>query len=210
VTQARIEAPTTSLSSLDRHGRGLRVDFQRVGDQYAHRIVGLGSDGSSAAIIESVEGESTLPWPSSPALQELNIENLGSSPVAMLIGKAGDGHWSLSIELLNDGEAPGLLLDAACRVKSLPANLTSTYRVAELVKTVKSGSSLHLTTHTGAYRLESAPLGESASCKSCQTVFDKDTLKLKCATARTDSLPVTLRWRYAIRLAPESMGLETA
>lgn len=195
MTSARTEAPISSLTSRDRHGRGLRIDFLRSGDRYAHRIVGIDGDGRTVGLMESIEDGLETAWPSSPALQELNVEG-----VAMLIGMAGDGHWSLSVEPLPGGGAPGLVFDVACRVKSLPANLTSTYRVAELVKIAVSSSSLRLATHTGEYHVQSACVDNAAVADSCQLLLGKNILKLACDSKLPDSPPATLRWRYVVRL----------
>lgn len=110
----------------------LRVDFDRGGDRWRHRVFLVVPEGSSiigpVLLLESLEGTSAEDWPISPPLQFVSIETRPKKlPVALLMGMSGDGHWSASIEQLPDERT--LRFDIACRAKSRPENLGSRYRI---------------------------------------------------------------------------------
>jgi hypothetical protein len=97
-------------------GGGLRVRFRFAGDRYGHEI--WLADGSSwVHALSSVEGNAQQIWPDSPPLQSLHLESgCDGQPIALLVGMAGQSHWSASIEL--DAGTPRLHFDVACRVAS--------------------------------------------------------------------------------------------
>jgi hypothetical protein len=104
----------------------LRIVFQWRGDRYGHTVERR-IDGQWRSVLESLEGSSDDDWPQSPALQDLHIERRGSGPVALLVGKSGTSHWSVSVEALAGETA--LRFDVACRLHRSPRWLGSTYRV---------------------------------------------------------------------------------
>lgn len=111
----------------------LRVDFDRAGDRWRHRILLVVPEGtgvvSPVLLLESVEGTSEHDWPASPPLQGISIETRPKKlPVALLVGVSGDGHWSASIEQLAAERT--IRFDIACRAKSRPEALGSRYRLA--------------------------------------------------------------------------------
>src|SRR6187401_2284712 len=74
---------------------GLRVEFLWCGDRFAHVVSLADPDGEAIPLWRSEEGEA-IPC---PPLQDLSIETLPDGRrVALLVGKAGRGHWSASIE----------------------------------------------------------------------------------------------------------------
>jgi hypothetical protein len=108
---------------------GLQVDFRFRGDRFSHVVSLIGRGESPIALLESVEGTATEAWPPSPPLQSLNIESLPDGRrVALLVGMAGRGHWSASIETLP--HPAGFLFDIACRTTGSEGKLASTYRLA--------------------------------------------------------------------------------
>jgi len=107
-------------------GRGLRVRFERLADRFRHSIDFLQGDSASPWLASDDECGSD-PWPSSPPLQQGSVEDRGRERVALLLGMAGRGHWSLSIETCTERVA--LEFDVACRVPARPARLGSRYRL---------------------------------------------------------------------------------
>ncbi|MCC7083799.1 MAG: hypothetical protein IT427_02200 [Pirellulales bacterium] len=103
----------------------LRVVFLQRGDQVGHRIeVSVG--GNWTGVLESVEGNTTDRWPSSPALQTLHIESRPAGQVALLVGMAGSSHWSVSIAAeVAEGR---VIFDVACRTAVVPDQHGSAYR----------------------------------------------------------------------------------
>lgn len=114
-------------AALEIAGDRLRVRFARRGDRFGHGIDAW-RDGAFHGVLESVEGAADDLWPPSPPWQELHIESRpGGEQVALLVGRAGRSHWSLSvhIELLSGA----IHFDAACRTSDSPRWLGSTYQL---------------------------------------------------------------------------------
>ncbi|HVX15672.1 MAG TPA: hypothetical protein VHC22_31085 [Pirellulales bacterium] len=108
---------------------GLRIEFWRSADRYRHEVVARG-DGPDHRLLASIEGSAEEEWPASPPLQELHVEQRGAGKwVALLVGRAGRSHWSLSVE--GAESEPTLLFDVACRSAGAGDELTSRYRLAE-------------------------------------------------------------------------------
>jgi hypothetical protein len=102
---------------------GLSVVFDWQGDRFAHRVLL-----NERLALSSVEGQPEEAWPASPPAQSLMIDqNAAGLPRAMLVGMAGAGHWSASIEAVADG---GILFDLACRLRGPAARRASTYALA--------------------------------------------------------------------------------
>lgn len=106
---------------------GLRVVFRRLADRYAHVIEAV-HGGEFVAVAESLEGTGEENWPSCPALQQLHFETRADGGrLALLVGKAGGSHWSLSVEAKPD--SPRVTFDVACRLRESPLLLGSEYRL---------------------------------------------------------------------------------
>lgn len=177
---ARLELPS-------RGNVGLRVVFVRVGDRVAHRCELLRQGELPQTILESVEGTAAELWPASPPLQQLHVEErAGGQRVALLVGMAGRGHWSLVVEPTSDHR--GFVFDAACRFSAPAELLGSTYRwlmpSAECAVTVTMELPPVLASRSTAQLLDDAALR----------------LQWQPATAR---LPATERWKYCVRLGDE-------
>ena len=176
-------------------GAGLRVVFRRLADRYVHRVESIGP-GGVLALAESLEGSPEELWPASPPLQELHIEQRGNDrQLAFLVGRAGANHWSLSIEL--DAAEGKITFDAACRVHSAPERLGSSYRLLapEVGPAFSGASSIGW---AGGCGLKGEPIeGEAA----CQIMRCPNELQLTVASV-APPWPLTVRWRYAIGVAP--------
>lgn len=107
-------------------GGAWRLSFQRRADRYGHCIE-VSRNGEFRGVLESHEGTPDDAWPLSPPLQELHWEQRGDVHVALLVGRAGRSHWSLSVE----AAAEAIVFDAACRVSEPPQWLGSTYRLLQ-------------------------------------------------------------------------------
>ncbi len=111
---------------LEVTGRMARVRFERTADRYGHTIEVCAESGF-VSLFQSLEAAADDAWPSSPPLQDLHIEHrAGGVQVALLVGRAGRSHWSLSI--LVDPASDIIEFDAACRTSDTPLWLGSTYR----------------------------------------------------------------------------------
>ncbi|HET6884549.1 MAG TPA: hypothetical protein VFI31_30625, partial [Pirellulales bacterium] len=105
----------------------LCIDFVRETDRYRHEVLVFAGK-EPLRLLGSVEGTADDDWPASPPLQDLHVEHRGAnSRVALLIGRAGRSHWSLSVEA--DASRGMLLFDAACRTPATDDCLRSSYQL---------------------------------------------------------------------------------
>lgn len=150
--------------------------FDRRGDRYGHRIERR-IDGAWHVVLESLEGALDEDWPASPVLQNLHIEPRSSGPVALLVGKAGQSHWSASIEPLSN--QAGFQFDIACRVRQPPRQLGSTYQSSA------AGASLIV---------DLAATSEETLSES--VIHEQSTVVRIRPIELPDDFPSTVRWRY--------------
>lgn len=112
---------------LSAHGVG--VLFWREADRYVHQV-SLETAAGQRLWLASVEGAADDLWPPSPPLQELHLEQRpGGIQVALLVGRAGRAHWSLSVEA--DGSRGTLSFDVACRSRGTADKLHSNYHCSD-------------------------------------------------------------------------------
>lgn len=167
-------------------GGGLRVVFRRLADRFAHRVEWI-APGGVISLMESIEGAADEDWPPSPPLQELHFEQrTGGMQLALLVGRAGASHWSLSIEL--DPARSRIAFDVACRVRSAPAWLGSSYRRLDLADERDSGLP-----RSGNWRLR--PEGDEG--QTCQLCRHPSELELKPGHLG-GPWPQTVRWSYSL------------
>lgn len=183
----------------------IRVVFEFAGDRYLSRIE-VESRGEWLPIMESVEGTSQDHWPPSPPLQDLRLEERPPhSRNALLVGKAGQSHWSLSV--LADFTNERLTFEAACRARAVPTSLGSEFRIPGAADPTPGGLAWALRTEERAFVL--APLGASL----CRTL-DRDSspgedrgspfaeacrsLRIEPATPLSGPTPCTVQWGWTI------------
>lgn len=160
----------------------LSIEFRRTTDRYAHQIF-IVRGGQRRLLLESVEGGGDDPWPPSPPLQELHIERQADGrQVALLVGRAGRSHWSLSVEPFENR----LVFDAACRLSTEAAWLGSSYRAATGAGIVDNVAKVA----GGLLRILSAA-GDA-------TMIAEDGVVRIHAVRQAAAGPRTVRWRYAV------------
>lgn len=177
-----------------RGGATLRVVFARAGDRFTHRVE-VGQDGGWQVVAEALEGALDDAWPPSPPLQQLHTEaRAADQTVALLVGMAGRGHWSLVVEPTADGTA--FLFDAACRVSVVPAWLGSSYRVFDATRNA-DGVVL------GRGEFGSVVLADAADAAVGKLAISSDEPgRVRCQLAEMNArLPTTFRWRYRIGIS---------
>jgi hypothetical protein len=180
----------------------LRVGFERRGDRFAHwiEVEPMPAKPSAAGKhatrwLQSIEGTASEPWPASPALQSLHVEQRGDEvQVALMVGMAGGSHWSMSVEAnASRGE---LTFDVACRTREPAAFLGSSYQV------VPPAAAARL--DTACWRLASGNvelelvLDESAG--AAQASAGAGLLAIVAVEGEHGGAR-TVRWRYRLRRA---------
>lgn len=175
----------------------LRVAFQWRADRFAHIISLIRSDGGIVSLLESVEGSAADHWPPSPPLQSLSIETLPEGRrAALLVGMAGQNHWSASIEVV-PGEA-ALIFDIACRTKDRDAALGSRYRLASPNETslFAAADRSWIEAQSGEDSVVFVPLQAATEGARLESL---DSLSFAIMPQVSPSGP-TIRWRYRVEI----------
>jgi len=198
------------LNAQDWQGHHLMVRFDWCGDRYSHSVSAVRRD-SRRLLLESLEGGADDIWPSSPPIQELSdctiVSDTNRGQATLLVGAAGKSHWAMTLSLRDYWIGQGrrkfetdILFDVACRVAEAPEWLGSSYRVlcGQVAVSQQLGQALM-----------------PADSPECLITSDKATVKLETSSGpypiirydapvtSIESLPDTVRWRYAMRLCAE-------
>ncbi|HWA98301.1 MAG TPA: hypothetical protein VG713_07405 [Pirellulales bacterium] len=152
----------------------LRVLFERQGDRWSHSVEALDDD-AWVTVLESVEGTPSDPWPPSPPLQQLHIESRDGHDVLLLLGMAGQSHWSLAVT----AEREALVFDVACRCRAMPEQVGSAYHQP----TTEPDVVVEVDSEAGSANCVEFPLQESMRIEANLTAVEP---------------PTTVRWRYTI------------
>jgi hypothetical protein len=175
----------------------LQIDFHWRCDRFHQTISLVGQKADVMPLLASVEGDAGASWPPSPPLQSLSIESLPDGRrAALLVGMAGRGHWSASIEALPHETA--LLFDIACRMREPAAALASTYRMAaEGGALFAAADRSWIEVRHGKTAAVITPSQESAA-GSTLTLLDPATFAISPSRPHGS----TIRWKYRVELVP--------
>ena len=182
--------------ALDSTGALLRVEFVQQGDRYGHRLVAVDANGLELLVLESVEGGATDVWPPSPPLQSLSVETLAEGRrAALLVGMAGRGHWSASIEAMPGAAA--FAFDVACRTTGGEPALASIYRLAatSAAKLFIAADESGIEVQCKQRKVVISPVGEVAAPCAMKLLGDES-----FAIAPLPRTGTTVRWKYRIEL----------
>jgi hypothetical protein len=172
--------------------------FFRAQDRIAHRVE-VAAGGGYEPLLESAEGSPEEPWPASPALQQVHFQPTPDGrQAALLVGMAGRSHWSASVEVSGDGAAA--VIEVACRAKSRPDWLGSTYRLLaqrtgqasldQLLPEAEAAAVL-----VGPLALISKPVIPAAPQ---QWTLNRELLQLT-PPPPSGTWPQTIAWRYVLQ-----------
>ena len=103
--------------------------MSRAGDLFRTQF-SLTREDKTVPLLRSVDADRPTvnqAWPPSPPLQEVVLQSNDRGDFLAGVGRAGKSHWSVIITPLT-GEA-GFEWDFACRVKTHPEWLGSTYQI---------------------------------------------------------------------------------
>ena len=117
-------------------GRSFRIEFHWQQDRFEQRLFF-----NDLQIGHSIEGDSDEPWPTSPPLQQLSLEQIDNEMVVLGVGSAGRAHWSISVEV-DSGEQFALKFDVACRSHQMPKFLGSRYELPANIELASLNDSL--------------------------------------------------------------------
>lgn len=125
MSQASPEPPEHFVESIREDNVGLFVSFVKNADRFGH-VVALVQGEECTPIFVSIEGsKDDEDWPESPPLQEVHLEQRGENTIALLVGKAGESHWSAAVEPTKE---PGRIrFSVACRMQGYPMRICSRY-----------------------------------------------------------------------------------
>ena len=182
------------LDAIGPDATGLQTSMQWKDDRYIHVVDWVAGE-QAFRLLESVEGTDEDCWPPSPALQDLSVEQRTQSrQVGLMVGMAGNSHWSMSIE--NDNAQRSLLFDVACRVADEEAgSLGTTYRSSvpvKIVDPVQKIAELSIAGRTCKIKIESTGRGELDELE-----IDGNLIKIT-PTEMPPCWPATVRWKYRL------------
>ncbi|PQO38356.1 hypothetical protein [Blastopirellula marina] len=125
MSQASPESTEYFVESIREDNVGLFVSFVKHQDRFGH-VVALVQGEDCTPVFVSIEGaQDDDDWPESPPLQEVHLEQRGKNNVAMLVGKAGESHWSVAVE--PTAEPGRIRFSIACRLQDYPMRICSRY-----------------------------------------------------------------------------------
>ncbi|MFO0906335.1 MAG: hypothetical protein U0939_25240 [Pirellulales bacterium] len=184
-------------SELTGSGR-LCVELRRESDRF-WQTVWVERGGVRTKVCESREGSAADAWPPSPPLQQLHIEervDLGA--VGLLVGMAGRGHWSLSLEPLAGRTA--LRWDAACRFPIAPDFLGSTWRLAHDCGPIRllNASQAEWEAAGGLLRATVERIDDSAPPSTLTIDESNREFQVVAPPIESASVPATARWRFVL------------
>jgi hypothetical protein len=202
---------------------GVTVRFTPSGDRFAQRIE-IGSETGLQGVLEAVDewpsaaevAEAEVAsvermaaaddWPPSPPLQDVHLEERPDGrQLALMVGRAGASHWSISCELAP--AAGELLFDVACRIKEPAPWLGSTYQLP-------SGVAYHGDAVGGELLCGENLLCRIVAAANCKVVWNEDARGLifrpvvsaeELGIDSPGSFPRTIRWGYKLEFFSQSI-----
>jgi hypothetical protein len=106
----------------------LRLVFRWSEDRWVHAI--HVSDAASGPLAWSIEGSLSPPTLPSPVYQDLHFQKGPAGTQALLVGQAGEHHFS-AVFTVRDGDGPiAVEVDVADRCRGVGTSLATTYAVA--------------------------------------------------------------------------------
>ena len=184
------------LASAENDGAKLIVRMSFESDRFATELL-LATPTHSLVLLQSVEGTSDQPWPANGPLQEVVPQKGDAGDFLAGVGRGGKSHWSTIIAPMKD--AAGIEFDFACRAKTEPDWLGSTYQILLEPTAIKAISQRIeipvLSQRLVCTSLESAEVDMTGDGKICFTAVSSDA-----------TLPRTVRWKYRFELQPAPLA----
>jgi hypothetical protein len=133
-------------------------------------------------------------WPASPPWQELHVHEQHGFRALMLVGRAGTSHWSMAVSA--DDAQRAIVFDVACRLRSTPRFLGTTYALIAPAKAI--GEGVEIGSKDEPARVLVKPLAIDNGL-SAMPDLHQGTLVVR--PLQTIELPATIRWKYCAYIA---------
>lgn len=191
-------------------GTSFGLNFQWKEDRFEHTVFARPTGASQdLVLLTSLEGNDAQDWPPSPPLQDIHLQEIGGSQVAMAVGMAGSSHWSAACSLNESATKVRLHFDMACRADRTPDWLGSTYQSSSAVG-VNDDPSLGALIQLPNFELQIQPLDVEGQSTQFNTTDQQIQMSAplnnseKPASHPPKSPSRTIRWQYqfAIRRTP--------
>jgi hypothetical protein len=199
-----------SLDAVNARGVGVRIAFERSGDQFSHIVYGVRQNRTDA-VLRSVDSAEFDGWPASVAVQEVRLTpDSAGGEALVLMGAAAGGHWSATVRVVKFEKAnPRLEFDVAVRLTRSPAFLGATYETTSNASWTREYEHLAFVNLSPHLLTVAAPLGfdDSSPDRSEELrTWPSSTHPQRQHFAPTAGLslqyPATYRWQYCIASAP--------
>ena len=181
-----------------------QIRFVRHGDRWAH-TVGVVLGDRLLPLLASIESSQDELWPPSPPLKDLHLHDANGTTTAMLVGMAGNSHWSVTVQLAQGD--PAVNFDIACRIKDeLPdaddaqkqvSPLSSSYRTM-VCPTSESNQAAALMLDDLSIRVSSDPVAGNEDTPAAVVTTGDNSVQI-VLLPEAAALPRTVRWRYWVR-----------
>lgn len=179
-----------------------RMIFQWHGDRYTHSWLCCET---GEKLLESVESDHAVHWPSSPPLQQVYRQAFDDGREVMFgIGMSGRGHWSASFSLVPDLKS--WIVELACCSPATPHSLSSSYRLLGKWRSAENANGIHyLVCVSGGAELRLEPLSSQT-----RLIVDPQSLVTERRISTTPELRIepeslsegaaTTQWGYRLRV----------
>jgi hypothetical protein len=119
----------------------------------------------------------------------------------MLLGMAGQSHWSLAVELVTSPDGEWLVFDHACRAAAAPRCLGSRYRLGPGTRWDAETDRLVSPSGSARLRVDASALVPVLASPSELEIAPRSAPLVTPSIPSTVAYPATIRWRYSIEVA---------
>ena len=189
--------PVNLIRTPARNGLALELEMSQREDRFVTRLRLLDNQQLGPDLLRSAEGDSQQLWPPSAPLQEvIPQENDEVGRYLAGIGRAGQSTWSVIAATCEDESGrPGFEFDFACRIKTAPAWLGSTFEMPS--EGAWQQDAEIAIPDNGAHLLAVAVVDDSIA------TVDGRLIRIAAQLDESGGLPRTVRWKYRLLMQPK-------
>lgn len=193
-----VSKPVNLIRTPECDGISLELEMSLRDDRFVTVLRLLDHQQLGADLLRSAEGDSQQLWPPSAPLQEvIPQENAEVGCYLAGIGRAGLSTWSVIAAVCEDEETgrPGFEFDFACRIKSDPAWLGSTF---ELQSEAAFQQDAEIAIPGDDANIVAVCVSDGSSL-----TIDGRFVRIAAQLDESDGLPRTVRWKYRLLRQPK-------